>query len=323
MGELLETTKVLVEPVTKLIDIIQSAIGTEYEPTRVKKLADAKAYEIKTISSAIRESSDIPIIYDKGNLSLDSADFEEFVKRTQNRLACQELTKQRNIETVCNKAYETLSGTEQVTDEPLDSDWLNRLFNYIGDVSNEKMQEIWALVLSGEVKKPSSFSLRTLETLHNISQREAELFKKMSGCFIYNNGAIYLPNFENLLRAAEINYANILKMDECGLLNSSGIISSNIPVSICRQMICKNRNYILFAQSKNQKDTVVHIPQYPLTLVGREIVGLFESTTNDELFVAFSQEVKKNNSNSAEVSMHKIVSEESNQIKYDSKDLLS
>lgn len=208
MGEALEVAKVLVEPATKLIDVVQSAIGKAYEPRYIRKMADARAYEIATVSSAMREASDIPIVYSKGELSLDTTDFDAFIKRTQNRMAYQELQKQYNIETISNKAYTLLEGEDKVPNDPLDVDWVNRLFNYAGDISNEKMQEIWAAILAGEVKRPTSFSLRTLETLHNISQSEAELFQKLSPFFIYNRNNIYFPNYKSLFSLANVDYSD-------------------------------------------------------------------------------------------------------------------
>ena len=69
MGEALEIAKVMVEPATKLIGAVQSAIGRAYEPRHIRRLADAKAYEISAIGQAMREASDIPITY-KLNLIL-------------------------------------------------------------------------------------------------------------------------------------------------------------------------------------------------------------------------------------------------------------
>ena len=37
------------EPVNKLLDAVTGAIGKAYEPRHIRKMADAKAYEIKTI----------------------------------------------------------------------------------------------------------------------------------------------------------------------------------------------------------------------------------------------------------------------------------
>lgn len=314
MGEVLETTKALVEPAMKLIDVVQSAIGKAYEPTHIKKMADAKAYEIAKVSSAIREASDIPILYDKGELSLDTTDFDEFLKRTQNRLAYQECKKQHNIETVSNKAYEMVEGTEKVPAVPVDSDWIDRFFDYVGDISNEKMQELWSSILAGEVKRPSSFSLRTLETLHNISQSEAELFQRISPYLIHEQNKAFLPNYLSLLDTVSIDYSDLLRLDECGLINSSSSIQVNIPVRQKRQLI-DNSSYVLIGNTKGNEEAIVSISSYPLTAVGFEIVKLFNTHTDDAFFISLSTEIKKGNPN-VDIKLFKIIEKNSDYITY-------
>lgn len=326
MGEALEVAKVLVEPATKLIDVVQSAIGKAYEPRHIRKMADARAYEIATVSSAMREASDIPIVYSKGELSLDTTDFDAFIKRTQNRMAYQELQKQYNIETISNKAYTLLEGEDKVPNDPLDVDWVNRLFNYAGDISNEKMQEIWAAILAGEVKRPTSFSLRTLETLHNISQSEAELFQKLSPFFIYNRNNIYFPNYKSLFSLANVDYSDFLRLDECGLINSSP--SLHIKNSVVEQpigerfLLEKNSSYVLTAisnSSNNQRliinDGNLIINSFPLTSSGIEIAKLFNTSTNDDFFIAFASEVKRKNLG-IKIELFKIVKETPEGIEY-------
>ena len=106
-------------------------------------MADAKAHEIEKISEAMRNSMDVAVNYNQGSLSMNTEDFDEFVKRTKERLVLQELMKQQNIDSVVDNAYDLLEKLDKVSDEPLDRDWLNRFFNSVGVVSNEQMQKIW------------------------------------------------------------------------------------------------------------------------------------------------------------------------------------
>lgn len=140
MSNVLETAKVLVAPAEKLISVVQGAVGKWYEPRHIKNLADARAYEIETVSRALRENSDIPIIYENGVMTMDTNNFEELAKRAQRRLAYQELTKQENIEHVTTTAYELLQNEKEIPDAPVDQDWFLRFFNCIEDISNNDMQ---------------------------------------------------------------------------------------------------------------------------------------------------------------------------------------
>lgn len=68
-----EIVQALVSPVEKLIDAVSGAIGKAYEPKHVRKLADAKAYELKLISETVRNNSDVPIVYDSTGVSIDTS----------------------------------------------------------------------------------------------------------------------------------------------------------------------------------------------------------------------------------------------------------
>ena len=103
-----EIVQALVSPAEKLIEAVSGAIGKAYEPKHIRKMADAKAYELKVISDTVRNNSDVPIVYDSTGVSIDTSNFEEIAKRASSRLAYQEITKQQNIEAVADNAYEEL-----------------------------------------------------------------------------------------------------------------------------------------------------------------------------------------------------------------------
>lgn len=235
MADALEIAKVLVSPCEKLISATQAAIGKLYEPRYNKRMADAKAYEIQQVGKALAENSDIPIVYDKGSITMDTTDFDALIKRTQSRLAYQELRKQTNIESVLSNAYNHLENEPPVTDDPIDPDWLIRFFNSVEDISNQQMQYLWGKILAGEIKHPNSFSMRTLNVLKNLTQSEAELFMRISPYIFVCPGNeqknifdYFIPTTntfgENELSKYQIPYSDILTLSEAGIINHSANI---------------------------------------------------------------------------------------------------
>ena len=232
MPNAVDIVKALVSPCEKLISATQAAIGKAYEPRYIRRMADAKAYEIRTIRQAMAESSDVPIVYDKGNIYMDTTDFEELAQRTQSRLGYQELRKQVNIEAVVDIAYNALENEPPVIDEPIDQDWLIRFFNSVEDISNEQMQYLWGKILAGEIKKPNSFSMRTLNILKNLTQKEAELFKRIAPFILTCPGneekslTDYFLPFRALLETInmdkyDICFPDYLALSETGIMNSA------------------------------------------------------------------------------------------------------
>ena len=60
-----------------------------------------------------------------------------------------------------------------------DFDWFIRFYEAVGNISNQEMQEKWAKILAGEISKPASFSLSTIDALKNMGQKDAILFEKI------------------------------------------------------------------------------------------------------------------------------------------------
>lgn len=102
-----------------------AAIGKVYEPRHIKKMADAKAYEIRQIASALKDNTDVPIQYNgqEGTISIDSTDVDDLIKRASMRLANQEIRKQENIDAIVSKLYQELENEADVSSEPVDVDW--------------------------------------------------------------------------------------------------------------------------------------------------------------------------------------------------------
>jgi uncharacterized repeat protein (TIGR03899 family) len=100
-------------------------------------------------------------------------------KRVLARITYQEEKRQTNVEQITQVAAEELSDATDKIEGDVDSDWITRFFRIAEDISSEQMQSLWGKVLAGEVKKPGSYSLRTLELLKNLSQSEAEQFVKI------------------------------------------------------------------------------------------------------------------------------------------------
>lgn len=252
--DIAEVAGSVVTPITKLIECISGALGKTFEPRRMKKKAEAEAERIKILSEALRENCDIPITINSNEISLSTTDYDDFLKRTQTRMAYQELKKQQNIENVANKAVAVLADEEAVAPDPVDQDWLMRFFNTVEDVGNEEMQEIWARLLAGEVKKPGTFSLRTLETLRNMTHEEAVAFEKMCAHCIMIVGSHAILQDEGYLKEFGIPFGMLLKLSECGLINSSALLSINVRVNREKPLVIRTDDLCCDSDYKRNKN---------------------------------------------------------------------
>ena len=285
MSDMLDVVKTFVSPCEKLITAVQSAIGKAYEPRYVKRMADAKAYEIAAIGQAMRDNSDIAISYDKGSLNCDTTDSDDFIKRTQKRLAFQELTKQNNIESVANQAYRMLEGCPNVENEPMDIDWLLRFFNSVQDVSNTEMQRLWAKVLAREVLFPEAVSLRTLTILAQMSATEAHTFETLASYILHSKNTpqplpddYFFLTSEPIAEITNMSYAKVFLLDEIGLLSSNAYVSIYFDVPPhSSEYISYQEKRVIELKNNGEKTSRISSSAYILTSAGRELLQVILS----------------------------------------------
>ncbi|EPC4056252.1 DUF2806 domain-containing protein [Vibrio parahaemolyticus] len=149
----------LSQPVTKLIESVQCAIGTLYEPRKIRKIAKANADASVIEAKARVEVSDIEA-------------------RALARLNHKEIVRQQNIESIIDMSLDNLP--DSVSEELIDEEWLLNFFDSCQNISRSSMQMIWAKILAGEVSEPGSFSIRTLSVLKTLQKNEAELFSNLA-----------------------------------------------------------------------------------------------------------------------------------------------
>lgn len=305
MGEFLEIAKVMVEPTMKLLEMCSNAVGVVYEPRHMRKMADAEAYRIRQISGAISEADRLPIAYENGDISMSSTNFEDFAQRAEFREKWQLLREQRNIENVVGNAYQELEGIPKVDSEPVDDDWAYRFFDIAKGINAEEMQYIWGKILAGEVSRPGSFSTRTLETIRNMSREEAESFQKMIPCIVTTGRDYFITSEKKIYEKFDIKYTDILRLDECGLMSSSGPLTLTRTVIKESGVLIFNDALVMITSGTPEKPTEVQCGIHTLTRAGRELYQILEHVPNENYFLAVAESIV--NENTLEKAMiHKV-----------------
>lgn len=191
-------------------------------------------------------------------------------------ILAREKRKMNNAMSVVELAQTQFAEGVQASDEPVSQDWVTRFFSIVEDVSDIEMQKLWAQILAGEVKRPKSYSLRTLEILRNMTKEEAELFVKAKA-YVIDDSLI-------------INRTEYMSVQEMLLLEDIGLINSNIltkyytlppkttfPIAI-------DKEYILFATNPITQELKVEIPVKSLTPAGVELLKLVDTITSSEVY---------------------------------------
>ena len=148
----------------------------------------------------------------------------------------------------------------------VDPDWLDYFGGYAEKANSEKVQDLWARVLAGEIRHPSSFSRTTLRILAELDQQMASLFQEETE-FRFMGKYILRPD----------DYSGE-QLERLVFLEQVGLVHHVAPIGgIChtfkpnngRSVVCEG-NLCL----RIHIDREVQLNVIPITRVGKEIATI-------------------------------------------------
>ena len=176
-----------------------------------------------------------------------------------------------NKKHVVNRAVEYLASPSSDTPpEPesdvaeLDPDWINYFSGYAEMANSEKVRDLWARVLAGEIRGPGSFSRATLRFL-------AELDQQMASCFQQDAEFRYQGNF--ILRPNNLSGE---RLERLTFLEEVGLIQHVPPVGGMVRKIEPGSSEMIGIFEEDlclqiQTARPVEVKVIPITRIGQEI----------------------------------------------------
>lgn len=259
----------LSKPLTKLVEAVSACVGTLYEPTRIRRKAKAQ--------------KDAMIIVAKGEIAK-----EQLAQRAAHRLAVQELRHQENIEAIIRLAAEHMP--EDVSDDPVDPDWVSRFFSECQDVSQDDLQKLWGRLLAREVASPGACSRATLRVLQEMGPQDAQIFEKFASLatFFQDAACIFLvltnpaakvrPRRSSLggvdWEAYDCGFGELIHLDSMGLLHAKKGIHCTLK-DADEFWQCGTRYLVSFSGKEPQ------VPIIPLTGPGEQLAAVCPTQAND------------------------------------------
>lgn len=271
----------LSQPLTKLIEVVSSAVGAAYKPKAIRDEADAQAYARKALARAEKEAEiegkSLQVAYNIDRVQQALKDHPELAERARQRLLAREVEGQLNVESIADFAAAALP--DAVSSTPVNSDWRRKFFQEAEGICEQDMQLLWGKVLAGEVSSPGSYSTRTLDTLRQLSRTEAELFRVLCGIAM-TGGWVAVPdsNLNSSLKPFGITYGDILTLRDAGLLlDGDGIHkdfsqSERLPDGTVRPVVLTNNG--VFIEFSGPGVVALQIPALVFTRAGQELQKL-------------------------------------------------
>jgi Protein of unknown function (DUF2806) len=182
----------LSQPLVRLIDVLSAGAGSSWRFFFAKKIGHregaAAAEKIRQISDAISEAQQQQatlVRYKDDNLEILPASLSEqspstLSERAKARAEFVAEKQQENVEMIAAHAALQLSDKSSVPGEKPDEDWISRFFAISQEISSPQMQELWGRILAGEIIKPGTYSLRTLDFVRNLTKSDAKLIERLA-----------------------------------------------------------------------------------------------------------------------------------------------
>ena len=264
----------LAKPIDTLINKISDATGVFYEPTRIRRKAEAESDA--AITSAKAEAA-VDII--KAESEIEIADLHQ---RTVQRRIKEDMRDQKNMEAIIAQAVPDVN--EEANPDAMEDEWIANFFDKCRIVSDSEMQSLWSRVLAGEANDPGTYSKRTVNLLSDFDKRDAELFTKLCGFGwqIANIVPLVFDQRAEIYTKHGINFNTLSHLESIGLtqFQSLGVKRLNLPKTFVVHYYGKR----LLLEMPKEADNELDIGKVLLTKIGQELAPICGSKPVDGFY---------------------------------------
>ncbi|MEX0779231.1 MAG: DUF2806 domain-containing protein [Balneolales bacterium] len=255
-------------------------------------------------------------------MQVDKAYADVAVERYGKRI----LQQQQNLDNVCAfsateikrvKAYSSSSANSIASGssesaEPrsfqpdISDDWLNSFREQAILKSSDEMRIIFGKILAGEIVKPGSFSIRSIQIMGQLDVKPAMLFRRLCSLCISlrPNGTIFdarVPSFggnasNNSLQEYGLSFDSLNVLQEYGLIISDYNSSLDYRVSVLINnrvglpFVFGDKQYVLVPSNPNDwmANKALKIHGVGLSAAGKELISIVEAEHNMKFLEAFA-----------------------------------
>jgi hypothetical protein len=164
----------------------------------------------------------------------------EFVRAAGRKFAQKVVRERVNIDQIAEIAGTELTsepskaqGDTPTEGTPISEDWLNVFENEAANISSEQMQQLFGKILAGEIRKPSSYSIKTIKLVAQLDNRAATLFRLLCSLAIsYRESGSNIIQDARVVSMGESASTNSLRpygldFDSLNILQEYGLIISD------------------------------------------------------------------------------------------------
>jgi hypothetical protein len=194
---------------------------------------------------------------------------EEEKRKLENRIKTTKLA----VEELERQPGEATDASSEIED-----DWLNLFARLCEDKSSAELQILFGKILSGEVRRPGSFSLRTVQMMATISKSDAAAVSKflsfsLDGAIVPFQSGDNAPTDSDRLLMEELGVA--------GHPSRIGGMALNVTVEPNSKALCNGIGLGILIENKTGNRVTFPISGQPVSTSARELIPIANSPKTD------------------------------------------
>lgn len=226
------------------------------------------------------------------------------------------IREQINLDKISRIAVEQLRVDSKIptgdTKSSIDDDWLNSFEKEASQKSTVEMQMLFGKILAGEIRNPSSFSIKTLKLISQLDQRCAQLFRILcslsvsmkAGNGVFDARVLSLDGnaAHNSLSKYGLTFDSLNLLQEYGLIISDYNSWMNYHLSIFDQngiaKIPFNYQGLEFGLESADPEAIKHELKFhgvAFSISGKELLTIVDIVPNETYTLALDEFFRKKN----------------------------
>ncbi|KAB0463653.1 DUF2806 domain-containing protein [Vibrio kanaloae] len=183
----------------------------------------------------------------------------------------------------------------------IDTDWMNRWYDYASRVTNDDLQQLWGKILAGEVRKENSVSYRLMDFIDKLTSTEIDEISLILSMVETSNLILFRgeKHVEKFFEQNGIDSNCIQKYTDLGVLGSS---TTGI-VNVTTNLDFTKFNYFTFNYAgcsfqlslKQEQNESKSIRYYSLGTMGQSLMHLSNYTFNQSYLDSLSKDLLEEN----------------------------
>ncbi len=182
---------------------------------------------------------------------------------------------------------------------PISEDWLNAFESEASQMSSEQMQHLFGKILAGEIRTPSSYSIKTIKLMSQLDNRAAALFKLFCSLSV----SLRMPNSNividarvvsmgnagaNSLQAYGLNFEALNILQEYGLLISEYDSYCDYQVAVIRNnrlalpITFQNTQWVFTPKATSPTNEAFKVTGVGLSRSGKELLSIVDIEPNEQ-----------------------------------------